>query len=272
MTGYTADSCRKMPKLHSSKGNQNKWVEDNWWYKEDALGHESLSEILISRLLKKSNLENYVLYEHVWIEKNGEQVNGCRSKNFLTEEDDRLISAERLFQLRKGKGAAAACAEIAGTADRIRFFVEQAEEMTGIADFGRYLRNLLTLDALFLNEDRHFHNIAVIQRMDGSFRAAPVFDNGAALFSDTLIEYPVSEPYENCLRKIKAKPFSTDFDEQLDAIEQLYPRQPFQAWFTIGDVQNILAELAGFYEPAAVRRIDETMRQQFRKYAYLFRE
>ena len=181
-------------------------MENNWWYKEDALGHESLSEILVSRLLEKSNIENYVLYEHVWIEKNGEQMNGCRSKNFLTEEDNRLISMERLFQLRKGKGA------------------------------------------------------------------APVFDNGAALFSDTRMEYPASEPFENCLKKIKAKPFSTDFDEQLDAAEQLYPKQPFQAWFTMKDVQMILSEVEGFYDPAAVRRIEELMRQQFRKYFYLFHE
>lgn len=40
----------------SSKGNQFKWFEDDFWYKADYLGYEALSEFLISRLLQKSNV------------------------------------------------------------------------------------------------------------------------------------------------------------------------------------------------------------------------
>ncbi len=34
--------------------------------------------------------------------------------------------------------------------------------MTGLTDFGFYMVKMLTVDALFLNEDRHTHNIAVL--------------------------------------------------------------------------------------------------------------
>ena len=39
----------------SSKGNQEKWVEGNRWYKLDQFGYEALSETLISQLLERSN-------------------------------------------------------------------------------------------------------------------------------------------------------------------------------------------------------------------------
>lgn len=34
------------------------------------------------------------------------------------------------------------------------------ERMTGLKNFGVYLHKLFTIDAVFLNEDRHTHNIA----------------------------------------------------------------------------------------------------------------
>ena len=35
----------------SSKGNQEKWVEGNRWYKLDQFGYEALAETMISQLL-----------------------------------------------------------------------------------------------------------------------------------------------------------------------------------------------------------------------------
>lgn len=41
----------------SSKGNQEKWVEGNRWYKLDQFGYEALAETIISQLLECSNCE-----------------------------------------------------------------------------------------------------------------------------------------------------------------------------------------------------------------------
>ena len=43
---------------HSSKGNQMKWKQDGYWYKADQFGYESLSEIVTSHLLEKSNIKD----------------------------------------------------------------------------------------------------------------------------------------------------------------------------------------------------------------------
>ena len=48
---------------HTSKGDQRKWRMNDIWYKADYMGYASLSEVLISALLQKSNLSYpFVLY------------------------------------------------------------------------------------------------------------------------------------------------------------------------------------------------------------------
>ncbi|GFI10074.1 hypothetical protein IMSAGC007_02541 [Lachnospiraceae bacterium] len=257
-------------KWASSKGNQNKWFADGMWYKEDGLGYEALAEILVSRLLAKTNVETFVSYEYEQVERNGRQYHGCRSADFLLPDDDKLISVERLFQAYKREGAAQKAAQFETAAERIRYIAESIEEITGLNNFGDYLRKVLTVDALFLNEDRHFHNIAVIQKKDGTFRECPLFDHGASLFSDTKSDYPLEMCLEECFQKIQAKPFSRCFDEQLDACEILYGGFRFHAFFTMKDVELLLEEFRGLYEERILIRVLETMGQQMRKYAYLF--
>lgn len=98
------------------------------------------------------------------------------------------------------------------------------ERVTGLRNFGIYMNQLFTIDALFLNEDRHTHNMAVLMDGEGRFSLCPVFDNGGALLSDMSMDYPMSEDPVVLMRKVKAKTISTDFDEQLDVSERLYGR------------------------------------------------
>lgn len=254
----------------SSKGNQNKWFFEGSWYKEDSLGYEALAEVLVSRLLCKTNAEEFVAYEYEQIERNRKQYHGCKSGDFLLPEDDKLISVERLIQAYKGESAAKSIARLETTEERIRYIVENIEGITGLKHFGNYLRKILTVDALFLNEDRHFHNIAVIQKKDGTFRECPLFDHGASLFSDIKNDYPLEMDLEECFIKIQAKPFSRTFDEQLDACELLYGGFVFRAWFTMKDVEEALEGFRHIYEERILVRVREIMGQQMRKYAYLF--
>lgn len=46
--------------------------------------------------------------------------------------------------------------------------------MTGLQEFGIYMNKLLTIDALFLNEDRHTHNIAVLMNGKGDYAYCPI--------------------------------------------------------------------------------------------------
>ena len=49
------------------------------------------------------------------------------------------------------------------------------------------------MDALFLNDDRHSNNIAVLE-CDGKYDYCPIFDNGAGLLSNIRIVSMDIEP------------------------------------------------------------------------------
>lgn len=90
----------------SSKGNQNKWYADGKWYKEDGLGYEALAEVVVSRLLKKTNVRQGVEYGYEALRRGDRIVHGCVLENFMKPEDDKVVSVERLFQAWEGQSAA----------------------------------------------------------------------------------------------------------------------------------------------------------------------
>ena len=82
-------------KATSSKGNQLKWLVRNNWYKADHMGYEGLCEVVISKLLKKSNIKHFISYSPVRIEFDGRELNGCYSKNFK-KKNESIITLEHL--------------------------------------------------------------------------------------------------------------------------------------------------------------------------------
>ena len=146
---------------------------------------------------------------------------------------------------------------------------EQIERLTGLKHFGRYMCKLLAVDALFLNEDRHLHNIAVLWDGEYAFRYCPFFDQGAALLSDTLMDYPMGEEALELMQKAEAKTFCRSFEEQLDIAEELYGQQ---IRFSFGEKEiRRLLEKESIYDTAAKKRVYTVILQQRRKYQYLFR-
>lgn len=255
---------------HTSKGNQLKWIQNGFWYKADAFGYESLSEVLCSRILMHSSLPAPVCYEPVSIVYHGRRYRGCRSKNFKGGQE-RLIPVERLCRLHTGLGLAQTMARFSGTADRISYMVDLVTNVTGLAEFGCYLAQLLELDAFFLNEDRHTNNIAVLyDESTGVYRLCPFFDMGLSLLADTAQDYPLGDDYEACMKRLQAKPFSRDFDEQMDAANERFGSFLKFDW----NVQQMCGELMaladeGAYAQKEISRAAWVLRNQARKYTYM---
>ena len=254
---------------HTSKGDQRKWEIDGIWYKADYMGYESLAEVLVSRLLKKSSLKYpFVTYEPTKIDYNSSSMNACISQDFR-KEGQVLIPLEKLFRQYTGESLAVKLAEFADVGERIRYLVEQVENITGIKNFGEYITEMIEIDAFFLNEDRHTNNIAVLYEEENEqYFVSPFFDQGLCLFADTRQDYPMELSIEQCLDKIEAKPFSSEFDTQLEAAEELFGIQ-LEFHFTIQDIHRELEALADFYPEDIRQRVELLMRQQMRKYAYL---
>lgn len=179
---------------------------------------------------------------------------------------------EKLYRQYTGESLATKIAEFAEPSERIQYLVEEVEKLTGINAFGKYITAVLEIDAFFLNEDRHTNNLAVVYNENTKqYSFSPIFDQGLCLFADTRLDYPLHLSLEECRKKIQAKPFSTDFDEQLDAAEALYGVQ-VQFDFSMKDLENEITRLAEKYSPVICERIQQLMRQQFRKYKYLIKQ
>lgn len=253
----------------SSKGNQLKWLKGNMWYKADYTGYEGMAEYMASSLLKYSNLntKDYISYNTEEINYGNVKYSGCSSINFL-KEGWQLITLERLFQSFYGKSLHKSIYMIDSVEERVRFLVEQIMRITGLKNFGVYISKLLTIDALFLNEDRHTHNIAVLMDEEGMYHYCPIFDNGACLLSDTTMDYPMHVEVQKLIANTASKTFCKDFDEQLDAAEQLYG-QHIKFNFNEEDIRSLL-ECEKYYPEEIKERIMSIIREQRRKYQYLF--
>ncbi|MCR5179319.1 MAG: hypothetical protein K6C95_10100 [Lachnospiraceae bacterium] len=254
----------------SSKGNQLKWENNGIWYKADYLGYEGLAECAVSRLLRRSDLgeEEFVFYEPEEIRYKDQIYKGCKSRDFSGEWQ--IITLERLFKEQFGVGLNQGIYSIADPEERMVFLVEQVERTTGLKDIGIYMTKLFAIDALFLNEDRHTHNISVLMNGKGDFKLCPVYDNGAALLSDLRMDYPLGCDIYREIGNVKAKTICDSFDEQLEVAEKLYGKQ-LSFSFSAKDIDACMEDLH-IYEPAIRERVTDILREQKRRYKYMFRE
>ena len=105
-------------------------------------------------------------------------------------------------------------------------------------------------------------------RIEGTYQYCPFFDHGAALLSDTTMDYPMDVEMDKLIGSVTAKTFCQDFDEQLDIAEKLYGKQ-IHFNFTRKDVENLLEQEKEYPEEEKMRVLDVVMRQR-QKYQYLF--
>ena len=241
-------------KATSSKGNQPKWLVNGVWSKGDYMGYEGLSECIVSKLLHSSNVENFVDYGPLRMYYMDTRYNGCFSKNFK-DPDDTLITLERLGKQYLGHSFADELNKYTDLKEKIKYTVEFIERYTNLKNVGAYITQMLELDCFFLNEDRHTNNIAFIYSdKTGKYSYCPYFDFGLALLADTTVDYKLDKDVYRLMAKAEAKPFCTDFDEQVAVAEGLYGQQ-VKFSFTKGDVETALEPLTEYYDPEIIKRV-----------------
>lgn len=260
--------CRTIDR-QSSKGNQLKWNNNGVWYKADYCGYEGLAEYVISNLLKKSSLkdEQFVLYDLEQIKYKSVIYNGVKSYDFLNG-DWQIITLERLYKTFTGKSLYEQTWHISGVEERLAFLVDQVERITSLKNYGQYMNILLTIDALFLNEDRHMHNIAVLMNSKGEYEYCPIFDQGAGLLSDTTMDYPLSGEIYELIDSARSKTISESFEDQLEASEKLYGYN-IKFDFSKKDVEGLL-DAGSNYSAEIVERVKSIIYDRMRVYNYLF--
>lgn len=235
----------------SSKGNQEKWVDENRWYKLDQFGYEALAETLISQLLELSNCEKdypfrFTRYRMERFTAHGIERTGCSSENFLRP-DQSIITLSHLYKRESEVSLRDLLSRQSSDKKRIAYLADATAELTGLELFPQYLTLLFEIDALFLNDDRHLNNIAVLER-GGKYDYCPIFDNGAGLLSNTRTAPMDIEP-KALIAAQRACPFSISFNRQAGAVGALYGKQLYMPKLSREDIFARLEPLLRYYPP-----------------------
>lgn len=233
----------------SSKGNQEKWFDNGVWYKLDQFGYEALAETLISSLLQRSNIEQETLfkftrYKMERIHVHGRERTGCSSKNFLGE-GQAIITVNHLLKRYETKSLKEILTNLSSDKKRIIYLAESTAEYTGLEYFPQYLTLLFEIDSLFLNDDRHLNNIAVLEK-NGKYDYCPIFDNGAGLLSNAQMAPMDIEP-KALIDTVVARPFNTTFNRQRNTARSLYGSQLNMPKLSLKDIIEELEELLKYY-------------------------
>ena len=231
----------------SSKGNQEKWLENGRWYKLDQFGYEGLAETVTSSLLAKTNVKllgfRYVTYRMERLEVHRRTRNGCSSENFLLPGES-ILTLTDLFWKGVGPDWQREVKRLPNLRRTVRWMAKQTARLTGLERFGDYLTLLFEVDMLFSNEDRHLNNIAVL-RQGEDFDYCPIFDFGAGLLSN-IQDYPMDIEPKSLVKQLRARPLDTTFGRQVQAARESFGPQ-LRCGLTVRDVSDALEEPLKFY-------------------------
>lgn len=233
----------------SSKGNQEKWREGGRWYKLDQFGYEGLAETLVSELLERSGIETdtpfrFVRYRIERMRVHGFDRTGCSSPDFLAPGQS-IITLNHLLSRQEEKSLTEQLGRLPSDKRRIEYLARATAELTGLEAFPTYLTLLFEVDALFLNDDRHLNNIAVLEQ-GGRYDYCPIFDNGAALLSNQR-DYPMDITPKGLIPKVLASPFNISFNRQRNTAESLFGPQLRMPRLERGEILAALAPLLDYY-------------------------
>ena len=240
----------------SSKGNQEKWQDGSRWYKVDQFGYEALAEAAASALLEWSNIEKetpftFVRYRMERVNVHGKDRIGCSSVNFLRPRQS-IVTLDHLLSRVLGRPLRDVLARVHSDKKRIEFLAETTAEYTGLREFPQYLTLLFEIDGLFLNDDRHLNNIAVLEQGE-QYSYCPIFDNGAGFLSNTQLS-PMDIAPAALIMAAKARPFNTTFNRQIIKARDLYGPQLKMPRVTARDIAKVIEPMLEYY-PARDRGI-----------------
>ena len=202
----------------SSKGNQKKFYNNGYWIKLDNENcYEGLAEDFVSKFESLIVDFNFVDYKSDLFEYRDNGYNGCISYNMFNINIS-FISLRNLF--RKYNIPMNIFIKEDSVEKNMLNVIETVGKLTN-SDIRNYIFSLLMLDALILNEDRHYMNLGVCT--DGNkYITSACFDNGSSLFC-TNWAYRKRKSFEENIKSAQsvARPFSKFYDKQVSACIRL---------------------------------------------------
>lgn len=161
-------------KSYDDLGEKKKYYKlSNYSVGEGIVGHESVNEIIVDRLLTilgVPHLQYQLIHANIVIDDQIYETYVCMSEDFK-EKGESKIALDVLFEAERQIGE-----------NLLEFCIWNGWE--------EYIYQMLVVDFLILNRDRHGANIEVLRnRRKKTVRLAPLFDHGLSLvFSCTNLE------------------------------------------------------------------------------------
>ena len=204
---------------------------------------QPLNEVIASKIMERLNIP-HVSYSVVWSE--GLPYSIC--EDFVSPETD-LVSAWRVMQTIKKDNSTSA----------YRHYVNCCEEL-GVNDIIHALDQMIVLDYIIANEDRHLNNFGLLRNAETLewLGAAPIFDSGTSLGYDKLAGQ--IRPGINLI----CKPFKKHHEEQLKLVSS-FDWIDFEKLNGIGDEINSVFSSSGaenYLDDARIKAITDSVQKR----------
>jgi len=207
---------------------------------------QPFNEVIATGIMERLGIP-HIPYTVMWNQ--GAPYSVC--EDFITG-DTELIPAWRIMQIQKQNNSTS----------RYQHFIKCCDVL-GIQDVIPYLDQMIVLDYIIANEDRHLNNFGVIRDAETLewIGMAPIYDSGSSLGYDKLANQIRSG------KDIICKPFKKHHEEQLKLVSSF-------DWLDtdkLSDVGDLIAEIfsmgdaADYMDEARVSAIADTVRKRIRQ-------
>lgn len=158
---------------------------------------QPFNEMIASGIMERLDIP-HVSYSVMW--SGGSPYSVC--EDFITE-DTELVSAWRIMQIRKKSNSTSV----------YQHFIDCCHTL-GVTGIHRSLDQMIVLDYLIANEDRHLNNFGLLRNAETLkwLGPAPIYDSGSSLGYDKVAAQILSQ------RDIVCKPFKKTHTEQLKLV------------------------------------------------------
>jgi hypothetical protein len=189
---------------------------------------QPFNEIIASSVMKRLNI-SHVPYTLIWSD--DEPYSVC--EDFVTQ-DTELVTAWRIMQTEKK----------ANSTSVYRHYLNCCEAL-GIPNMEQSMNEMIVVDYLIANEDRHQNNFGAIRNAETLqwLGAAPVFDSGSSLGYDKLAGQILTG------KNVVCKPFKKTHEEQLRLVTNF-------DWISFDRLQGLSEEIEGIFADAGEYRDD----------------
>lgn len=136
------------------------------------------------------------------------------------------------------------------TNDKIRFIVDCIHYVTKIPKINilHYVYNMVTIDLLVLNQDRHFKNFGVFYDNNSNcYQIWKLFDFGMGLFENDTV-YDDLKDLKECLRYSYIEPFGED---PIDLVRQLKENATYRNYLKTLRIKDLNISKNLFIHPAS---------------------